>query len=246
MNYFEAKNIHKSFDNHKVIEDISITLKEAECVSLLGISGIGKTTLFNVLAGLYKPDQGQVILKNEDITNSTGKISYMQQDDLLLEFKNIVDNVSLPLILKGIKKPQAIDEAQKYFPQFGLEGTENKYPSQLSGGMRQRAALLRTYLFSNNLMLLDEPFSALDAITKLNIHSWFLKTIKLFKSTIIFITHDIDEAIYLSDRIYILSGTPGKITKEIIVSAKNRDSNFSLTEDFLSIKKDIIESLNLY
>lgn len=245
MSYFEANNIHKSFGDNKVIEDISLSLHEAECVSLLGISGIGKTTLFNVLAGLYKPDQGQVLLKNEDITNTTGKISYMQQDDLLLEFKNIVDNVSLPLILKGIKKPKAYAEALKYFPEFGLEDTATKYPSQLSGGMRQRAALLRTYLFSNNLMLLDEPFSALDAITKSLLHSWFLKTIKHFKSTIIFITHDIDEAIYLSDRIYILSGNPGKITKEIIINTKNRNSNFNLSEEFISIKKEIITSLHL-
>jgi len=107
MSYFEAKNIYKSFGDYSVIEDISLTLNEAECVSLLGVSGSGKTTLFNILAGLYKPSQGNVFLKDEDITNTTGKISYMQQDDLLLEYKNIINNVTLPLILKGIKRPQA-------------------------------------------------------------------------------------------------------------------------------------------
>ena len=142
---------------------------------ILGVSGVGKTTLFNVIAGLIKPDSGKVFLDGRDITNTTGNTSYMLQKDLLLPYKTIIDNVSLPLVIRGEKKSKAREYASKYFEEFGLKGTENKYPHQLSGGMRQRAALLRTYLFSDQVALLDEPFSALDSITKTSMHQWFLK-----------------------------------------------------------------------
>ena len=174
----KVENVDKSFDEKKVLEDIDIYLNKGELISLVGVSGSGKTTLFNIIAGLLKPDKGKVFLKGQDITGISGKVSYMLQKDLLLPYMSIIDNVGLPLVLRGKNKKEAREEVKKFFKDFGLEGTENFYPSELSGGMAQRAALLRTYVFSNEVALLDEPFSALDAITKSSIHKWYKNIIK--------------------------------------------------------------------
>ncbi len=245
MSILQVKDISKSFDGENIIKDISLELNEGEIVALLGISGSGKTTLFNIIAGLSTPDKGEITLQNENITGKPGNISYMLQKDLLLPYRNILDNVALPLIIKGISKKEAREKAKKLFPQFGLEGDEKKYPFQLSGGMKQRAALLRTYLFSNKVALLDEPFSALDMLTKSSVHRWYLDIMEKIKLSTLFITHDIDEAILLSDRIYILTGKPGTITKEVIISHKKpRSEDFKLTEEFLEYKREILSHLN--
>ena len=157
----EARNISQSYEGEAVISNISIQLKAGEIVCLIGTSGVGKTTLFHVLAGLTHPDEGQVLLENDEITGQAGKISYMLQKDLLLPYRTIEDNISLPLLIQGISKKQARKQMEEFYSIFGLEGTAKKYPFQLSGGMRQRAALLRTYMFSQKVALLDEPFSAL-------------------------------------------------------------------------------------
>ena len=240
-----VKNITVNFEEKSIIEDVTITLNEGEIVSILGVSGVGKTTLFNVIAGLIDPCVGTVELDGENIIGKSGKISYMLQKDLLFPFKTILDNVSLPLILKGENKKKAREIAGKYFSQFGLEGMENKYPKELSGGMRQRAAFLRTYMFSSEIALLDEPFSALDTITKQKIHTWYLDVVKKLNISILFITHDIDEAILISDRIYIISGKPGKIVNEIEVKINKNISNeeVSMTQDFLNYKKEIMKFL---
>jgi len=244
MNKLTTKNITVFYDGSKVIDDISIELRQGEIVSILGVSGVGKTTLFNVISGLVMPDSGTVELDGKNITGTTGNVSYMLQKDLLLPYKTIIDNVSLPLIIRGEKKSKAREYTAKYFEEFGLSGTENKYPRQLSGGMRQRAALLRTYLFSNQVALLDEPFSALDNITKGNMHQWYLQVMEQIKLSTFLITHDIDEAILLSDRIYIIAGKPGKITEEIIIDeAKPRHKDFIVSENFMNYKKHIIKSL---
>ena len=244
MEKLTAKEITVSYDGVKIIEHISIELNKGEIVCLLGVSGAGKTTLFNVLSGLLDPDTGSVELDGENITGKAGKVSYMLQKDLLLPFKTIVDNVSLPLLIKGVKKRIARETASSYFAEFGLEGTEKKYPSQLSGGMRQRAALLRTYLFSDKVALLDEPFSALDTITKSNMHEWYLDVMEQIKLSTLFITHDIDEAILLSDRIYMMTGKPGKITEEIrVVEPKPRSKDFIVSEQFMEYKKHILNKL---
>lgn len=242
----ETKGITKSFDHNVVIQDINIVLKENELVSLLGVSGAGKTTLFNVISGLVEPDEGKVLLDGEDITGKSGHISYMLQKDLLIPFKTIEDNVAMPLLLKGMKKKEAREQVAPYFKEFGLEGMNKKYPCQLSGGMRQRAAFLRTYMFSSKITLLDEPFSALDTITKRTMHSWYLSIMEKIQLSTVFITHDIDEAILLSDRIYLLTGKPGRITKEIkIEKERPREEDFVLTEEFLSYKREIIDALKL-
>lgn len=244
MKQLEVRGVSKSFDGKEVLQDISISLHEGELVCLLGISGGGKTTLFNIISGLLMPDEGQVLLDGEDITGKPGRISYMLQKDLLLPYRTIEDNVALPLILKGINKKEARAQASSLFSEFGLEGTQKQYPAQLSGGMRQRAALLRTYLFSQDVALLDEPFSALDTLTKSGIHRWYLDVMERIKLSTFFITHDIDEAILLSDRIYLLTGQPGRIADEIVIKEpKPRRGDFNLTTEFLEYKKEILEKL---
>lgn len=229
-----------------MLEDISISLQKGELVSLLGVSGAGKTTLFNVISGLYRPETGQVLLNGEDVTGKPGRISYMLQKDLLLPYRTVVDNVALPLIVKGTPKKEARARAWDLFAQFGLDGTQKKYPHQLSGGMRQRAALLRTYLASDGVALLDEPFSALDTITKGSMHEWYLNIMDKIDLSTIFITHDMDEAVKLSDRIYILSGKPGKITAEITIDVpRPRPHDFDLTPEFLEYKRQIAQNLIL-
>lgn len=244
MEKLKAENITVLYDGESVIEDISIHLDEGEIVSLLGVSGSGKTTLFNVLSGLSLPHSGRVLLEEEDVTGKTGRMSYMLQKDLLLQHYTVLDNVALPLIVAGEKKKIARQKALEHFSFFGLEGTEKKYPHQLSGGMRQRAAFLRTYLASDGVVLLDEPFSALDAITKTAVHQWYLDIMKQIKLSALIVTHDIDEAILLSDRIYILSGKPGKITDEIIVNLpKPRNNSITTSEEFLTYKRKIVEKI---
>jgi ABC-type nitrate/sulfonate/bicarbonate transport system ATPase subunit len=244
MEKLTANGVSVSFDGNKIIEDVSIQLNQGEIVCLLGISGAGKTTLFNVISGLLNPDSGSIMLDGEDITGKAGKISYMLQKDLLLPFKTILDNVTLPLLIKGYKKKKARQIGTKYFEEFGIEGTQIKYPHQLSGGMRQRAALLRTYLFSDQVALLDEPFSALDTITKGNMHDWYLAVMEQIKLSTLFITHDIDEAILLSDRIYIMTGKPGTITEEVKIDVlKPRNKEFIVSEEFLEYKRHILKIL---
>lgn len=246
MKKLEAVSITKSFDQIAIIEDVSLHLGAREIVCLLGVSGGGKTTLFNVLSGLTLPDRGQVTLDGKEITGQAGHISYMLQKDLLLPYRTVLDNISLPLVIKGMSKKEARAKALEHFDEFGLEGTEKQYPAQLSGGMRQRAALLRTYLCSEGVALLDEPFSALDALTKASIHRWYLDVMSQIELSTLFITHDIDEAILLSNRIYILSGKPGRITAELDLHKEDRpQGDFTLTNEFLEYKKKILSFLQL-
>jgi len=245
MSILEVNGVSKSFEDEKIITDVSLKLNEGEIVALLGMSGSGKTTLFNAVAGLTTPDSGEIMLNGESIVGVPGKVSYMLQQDLLLPYKNILDNVALPLVIRGEKKNDARKKAAELFSQFGLEGTEHKYPFQISGGMKQRAALLRTYLFSEKVALLDEPFSALDMLTKASVHEWYLDIMDKIRLSTLYITHDIDEAILLSDRIYLLTGKPASITKEIVIDEKKpRNKDFRLTEKFLDYKREIISCLD--
>lgn len=247
-----VENVSKSFGDKKVLESVSLTLEEGEIVCILGASGVGKSTLFHIISGLLMPDEGRVLLDGEDVTGKPGKISYMLQKDMMLPYKTVLDNVALPLIIKKMSGEEKIgpwrrirtarEKAAAYFEEFGLSGYEKKYPAQLSGGMRQRAALLRTYLFSQEVALLDEPFSALDTITKGKMHQWYLSIMEEIHMSTLFITHDMDEAIILSDRIYILGGTPAVIQDEITVSGKKPGAEeFKISPEFLEYKKRILE-----
>ncbi|MBK6088448.1 ABC transporter ATP-binding protein [Ruminococcus difficilis] len=243
MAELEVRNVTFSYDGeNKILNNVNLKLNDGELVCLLGVSGGGKTTLFNIIAGLLEPQQGQILLNGEDITGQSGKVSYMLQKDMLLPYRTVEDNVALPLIIKGMKKKEAREKVGGYFEEFGIEGTQKRYPVELSGGMKQRAALLRTYLFSAQVALLDEPFSALDTLTKSEMHRWYLDVMDRIKLSTLFITHDVDEAILLSDRIYLLDG--GGLTDEIVITEpKPRRKEFVLSEEFLQYKRDIIAKI---
>lgn len=241
---FRCEHITKCYEGIPVVKDIDLELSEGGFISLLGPSGVGKTTLFNVLSGVDRPDAGKVFLCNEDITGIWGRVSYMLQKDLLLEYRTVMDNVILPLLIRGEKKRSAREQAAEFFSPFGLSGYENKYPSQLSGGMRQRAALLRTCMARNQVILLDEPFSALDAITRRQMQNWYCEISEAMKLSTIFITHDVEEALILSDTVYILNEKPGKLTFQIEVSPlRPRNSDFPVSAEFSGQKRKILEAI---
>jgi ABC-type nitrate/sulfonate/bicarbonate transport system ATPase subunit len=243
---FSCNNISKTWEGTPVIQDISLELPEGGFISLLGPSGAGKTTLFNILAGVDAPDGGRIMLAGEDITGVSGKVSYMMQKDLLLEYRTVLDNVILPLLIRGQGKREARAYGASFFPQFGLAGYEKKYPRQLSGGMRQRAALLRTCLTRNPVILLDEPFSALDAITRRGMHEWYQEIAEKMRLSTVFITHDVEEALTLSDQVYILTGKPGRISGRIAVAPpRPRPKDFSVSPEFSRRKRLILEAVGL-
>lgn len=227
------ENLSKSFNDKQILKDIDIKVYEDEIISIIGPSGCGKSTIFNILSNLTNYDKGEVSIN--------GKFSYMYQKDLLLPYKKVIDNVAMPLILKGKGKKQSREEVLPYFSTFGLEGYEYKYPEELSGGMRQRVNFMRTFINSSNIMLLDEPFGALDSITRASMQKWLLDLKKDIKSTILLITHDIDEAVILSDRIYVLSSKPAVIRKEFIIDKSKY--NIDNLENIASLKKQILEYL---
>ncbi|WP_276926744.1 ABC transporter ATP-binding protein [Parvibacter caecicola] len=232
----DVEGVAVAFDGRPVLRGVGLQLRRGELVSLLGASGGGKTTLFNVIAGLLPADAGRVLLQGRDITGQSGQVSYMMQKDLLLESMRVADNVGLPLRLRGASKAQARAEAEALLPQFGLADAGQLWPAQLSGGMRQRAALARTYLFSREVMLLDEPFSALDAFTKAEMHQWFAQARQQLGLSVLLVTHDIDEAVLLSNRVLVLRD--GAIAGEVAV-ARPAAEDFSLTEQFLEAKRAV-------
>ena len=239
-NILEVKNLSYSFGDNHILKDINIYVKENEVVAIVGSSGVGKSTLFNLIAGVLKKQSGEIIINGSD--DYIGKVAYMLQKDLLFEHKTIINNVILPLIIAKIDKKVALEEGRKILKQFNLEKYADKYPKQLSGGMRQRVALIRTYMFKRNIFLLDEAFSALDAITKKELHKWYLNLKKEFNLTTLLITHDIEEAIFLSDRIYILANKPGEIIKEIKIEI---NPNEDIDVQRLFYKKEILNIMNI-
>ena len=239
-NILDIKNLSYSFGNNPILKDINIHVNENEIVAIVGSSGVGKSTLFNLIAGVLKKQVGEITINGSE--DYIGKVAYMLQKDLLFEHKTIIDNVILPLIIAKINKKEALEEGNKILKQFNLDKYANKYPQQLSGGMRQRVALIRTYMFKRNIFLLDEAFSALDAITKKELHKWYLDLKKEFNLTTLLITHDIEEALFLSDRIYILGNKPGEIIGEIKIEI-NPDEDIDVQR--LLYKKEILNIMNI-
>ena len=239
-NILEVKNLSYSFGNNPILKDINIHVNKNEMVAIVGSSGVGKSTLFNLIAGVLKKQVGEITINGSN--DYIGKVAYMLQKDLLFEHKTIIDNVILPLIIAKVNKKEAFEEGNKILKQFNLDKYANKYPQQLSGGMRQRVALIRTYMFKRNIFLLDEAFSALDAITKKELHKWYLDLKKEFNLTTLLITHDIEEAVFLSDRIYILGNKPGEIIGEIKIEI---NPNEDIDVQRLFYKKEILNIMNI-
>ncbi|PHH99678.1 ATP-binding cassette domain-containing protein [Fusobacterium polymorphum] len=239
-NILDIKNLSYSFGNNPILKDINIHVNKNEMVAIVGSSGVGKSTLFNLIAGVLKKQVGEITINGSN--DYIGKVAYMLQKDLLFEHKTIIDNVILPLIIAKVNKKEALEEGNKILKQFNLDKYANKYPQQLSGGMRQRVALIRTYMFKRKIFLLDEAFSALDAITKKELHKWYLDLKKEFNLTTLLITHDIEEAVFLSDRIYILGNKPGEIIGEIKIEI---NPNKDIDVQRLIYKKEILNIMNI-
>ena len=220
----EVSGLSFSYDNKKLFENLDFSIKEGEFVSLLGPSGCGKSTILKLLTGVIQAETGRITVDGQPVTGLSEHFAYMPQNDLLFPWKTILDNVCLYGQIHGSMEEMR-REASKNFPAFGLEGYETKYPSSLSGGMRQRAAFLRTALCKADILLLDEPFGALDFITRGDMQDWLISMRARLNRTVLLVTHDMDEALYLSDRILILNQAPAHITCEIEIPdrVRNRD-----------------------
>jgi len=224
-----------STDSTHVLDHIRLEIQSGEFVSVLGPSGCGKSTLLNVIAGLLNPTSGQIFVGDEKVPHAQSHAAYMQQKDLLLPWRRALPNAMLGAQLNKSNLDEAEIEARKLFEQFDLAGYEQHYPSQLSGGMRQRVALVRTLLTHRPLWLLDEPFGALDALTRMRLQDWILKAWQEVQQSILMVTHDLDEALVLSNRIYVLTPRPAHIHATIEVSLPRPRDRMSV--EFTEAKK---------
>jgi ABC-type nitrate/sulfonate/bicarbonate transport system ATPase subunit len=226
------------------VADISIEVSSGEFASIIGRSGCGKTTLFNIVAGLLTPSRGRVLLDGEDVTGRAGFVAYMLQKDLLLPWRTVIENVVLGLELAGVPKRKSWPKALPLLERYGLSGFESSFPNSLSGGMRQRAALLRTLLCERDVILLDEPFGALDAQTRIDMQEWLLGLWKDFARTVVLVTHDVDEAIFMSDRVYVLSPRPGRLRRVIEIDLpRPRSRSITTSPEFARLKEQCMQLL---
>jgi len=244
------KDVNKTFSVTRTstlsaLSGINMAIAPGSVVAVLGPSGCGKTTLLEIVCGLQLPDAGgKIELGGLDVTGRRGHFAYMPQRDALLPWRTALDNAVLGLELKGIVRKEARSQAQELFRIFNLAEFTHYYPKQLSIGMRQRVALLRTFLFPSTFMLLDEPFASLDAITRMNVHLWLLEMWERLERTVMLVTHDIDEAIFLADRVIVLSTHPGAIVLDIEVPLRRpRTLEATTTEAFLGAKRRLLDAL---
>jgi ABC-type nitrate/sulfonate/bicarbonate transport system ATPase subunit len=246
--HLELVNVWKRFGTGAgqmvAVRNIDLSIAPGEFVTLIGPSGCGKSTLFNMIAGLLPPDpDGSIVLAGKPQQDGAllGKISFMPQRDLLFPWRTVLDNATLALEVEGMPRRAARKKAQALFPEFGLGGFEKHYPHQLSGGMRQRVALMRTFLFERDLILLDEPFGALDALTRSMMQRWLLDVWSKHRRTVLFITHDIDEAIFLGDKVVVMTARPGTICcEERIRLPRPRDAAVVTTPEFIEVKRKLL------
>nr|WP_280518618.1 ABC transporter ATP-binding protein [Lederbergia wuyishanensis] len=237
----ELNHVSKSFNGRKVLDNISIKVQEGEFVTILGPSGSGKSTLFHLIGGLSVPDEGSIMLDEKNITGKRGFISYMPQQTALFPWRSVLENV---LLGQELHEKKDVEKAAAMIAKAGLSGYEEALPSELSGGMKQRVAFIRALLSPQSLICLDEPFSALDDFTRLEMHQWLLSIWEEFKRTILFVTHNIDEAMFLSDRIIVLSSNPAKIIHEVKVPFKRpRENELLLKDEFLELKKELYQAM---
>jgi len=255
MSFLKVKNIsHTYFTKTSAttaLSDISLDIAEGEFVSLLGPSGCGKTTLLSIIAGLIKPTEGLVTLEGKRIGNKSNDIGYMLQQDYLFPWKTIEQNIQMGLKLNKLLQKDRIKYTLQLLEKMGLKGVEKQYPKELSGGMRQRVALVRTLATEPKVLMLDEPFSALDFQTKLHLEDHIFETLKSFNKTAILVTHDIGEAIAMSDRIFLLSARPGELYKTFIIPDELRNlvpfhaRNHELFQSLFQIIWKELESLEI-
>ena len=227
------------------LDNVSLHAAAGEFVSIIGPSGSGKSTLFNIICGLLQPDAGQVLLDGQAVQGRAGTFGYMPQKDLLLPWRSVLGNVVLGPELRGDGPEQSRREARELLPLFGLDGFADAYPALLSGGMKQRAALLRTFLTHREVLLLDEPFGALDALSRGDLQEWLLGIWAKFGKTILFITHDVDEALFLSDRVYVLTPRPGRVRTVITVPLpRPRRRSLVAAPEFAALRAQLLQALS--
>ena len=243
----EMGAISKTFGAVTALAGFDAKVAPGEFVTVVGPSGCGKSTLFNIVAGLEEPDTGGILRfegRGRHAHELLGRVSFMPQRDLLLPWRNVIDNAIIALEIEGTSRKTARAEALRMLPEFGLAGFESQYPHQLSGGMRQRVALMRTFLFKRDLMLLDEPFGALDALTRAMMQRWLLDVWQKHRRTILFITHDVDEAIFLGDRVLVMTARPGKVKLEQTVDLpRPRRPEILTSPEFIRIKRTLLDAI---
>ena len=250
-----AEHLFKSFAGQRsrrathlgpvaVLQDVDLEVAAGEFVSIIGPSGCGKSTLLNILAGLIQPTSGRVLLDGIQPESLLGRAGHMPQRDLLMPWRTVLENTTLAMEIAGVPPRRARDAALAEFPRFGLGGFERQWPASLSGGMRQRTALLRTFLAGRELILLDEPFGALDALTRQSMQAWLLRIWREDRKTILFVTHDVEEAVYLSDRVYVMSGRPGTMIDCLEIGLpRPRSLEMALSPEFLEAKRRLLGPL---
>lgn len=235
MSTVRVANLTKSYAGRKVLDGVNFEVESGEFVSVIGPSGSGKSTVFNMLAGLDTPDSGEV---------EAPKSAYMPQKDLLFPWRTVLDNTTLGLEVQGVPKKEARDKARELFTVFGLDGYEKARPSEMSGGMRQRAAMLRTVVQGHDLLLLDEPFGALDSLTRTGMQQWLQGMWLEYGWTVLMITHDIREAVYLSDRVIVLSDKPAHVRRQVVVPLpRPRDPMIVTTPEFATVEAELMDVL---
>ncbi|SDZ24118.1 putative hydroxymethylpyrimidine transport system ATP-binding protein [Evansella caseinilytica] len=227
-----------------LFDSLQFRVEAGEFICIIGPSGSGKSTLFKLITGLSRPETGQILLHGTAHDSLLGKVGYMPQHDLLLPWRTVVANAALPLELKGASRKEAEQRVTKLLGQFGLEHVANSFPWELSGGMRQRVSFLRAVLSGSDILLLDEPFSALDAITRLEMQEWLMEQWKRRRTTVLFITHDVDEALFLADRIFVLHDTPVRQLHDISVPLRRPRNAASLhNPELIALKQQLLELL---
>ncbi len=223
-----------------VLQDISLQVERGEFVAIIGPSGCGKSTLFKLIGGLLTPTAGEVWLDGEEITGKTGHISYVPQHSTLFPWRTVESNAALALEIAGVPKKKALAEVRSWLPRLGLGGYELAYPDALSGGMQQRVSFLRALLSPQELMCLDEPFGALDALTRSEMQQWLLDIWEEHRRTVLLVTHSIEEALLMADRVYVLSPRPARVLAEVPVPfARPRTAATIALPEFVALRQEI-------
>lgn len=238
----EIKNVSYQYGDYHVLDNINLSVAQHQTVAILGTSGVGKTTLFHLVSSNLPIQTGSITIDGDP--DIKGKVSYMLQKDMLFQHKTVLENVALPLLIQGVPKTEAESKVHTLLQAFELERWANYYPSALSGGMRQRVAFLRTACFERQWVLLDEAFGALDAITRRNMHEWFRHYRQQMGWSTLLITHDVEEALVLASKIYVIGGKPGRILLELNVDLPETDfSQVIFQPEFLEYKRQLLQVL---